>query len=380
MRVLMICDEDGVSEFFRVTTPYRLLAAAGEIEVEFDSGSNPAVIDHLEEFDAVVFSRPDTPEELAILLEARSRGLRTVVDVDDNLLLIPPSIGHYYAWHQRGSGRITSRLWYFKRCIKLADVLTVSTSALGRQMCDGDPHRLRAEGDYMVLENCILADDWLPGVGGQGMVKGPGEVWVGWWGIYNHWDDFRDIAWRIDPVIASRPHVKLVLLGMPELVHLFPVLRKSNQLIVGPFVKVDELGPYREMVRQFDVALAPTADCPFNEAKSDLKVLQYGAAGVPVIASAVTYRAWKGFATIIAEPAGWTAALEWMLTHPAQTRRDAQRLQAQVMATRTYERNHWRWLEALGEHRTTESSDAGQHRCSRRETPAAIVESGEAVA
>lgn len=345
MRVLVIADTHGVSEFYRAATPYRLLHQAGLIEADFDSGNNPAVVDHLHRYDAVVFSRPDSPEHLLLLTEAKMAGLRTVVDVDDNLILLPPSIAAYGAWHQRGTGKITPRLWLFKRAVRQADVLTVSTEALGAQLCDGQPHRLRGEGDYRVLPNQILASDWS---GLQAAQKDPGETWVGWWGIYNHWDDWRDIAPYIEPVIAARPRVKLVILGMPELAHLFPRLRKMDQLIIGPFVAPEEMGEYRRLVAQFDIGLAPTTDIPFNRAKSDLKMLQYGAAGVPVIASQATYGQWRSFATILNSPDGWGGALEYLLDHPEVARRDGQRLQQAVLAGRTYEGNYTRWLEPLG--------------------------------
>lgn len=384
MRVLLICNEQGVSEFYRALTPYRLLADAGEIELTVDDGRSPAIIDHLDEFEAVVFSRPDSAEYSLILSEAKLRGLRTVVDVDDNLLLIPPSIGVYNAWHERGTGKLMPRAWYFKRNIRAADVLTVSTAALGRQLCDGEPHKLRPAGDYMVLENCVLAWEWTGSRVSdlqEALVKPPGEVWVGWWGIYHHWDDWRDVAPYIEPVIASRPQVKLVLLGMPELAHLFPALRQSGQLVVGPFVAdAGELGPYREIIKQFDVALAPTAACPFNEAKSDLKVLQYGAAGVPVIASAVTYGAWQGMALILDRPDDWREGLKELLDNPEAAQVYGRWLYGRVLGTRTYEANYRRWLAPLGlaTAPTTESGDTGQQRYFWRETPAAaLAKSGD---
>jgi len=345
VRVLIISEGGGVSEFFRADTPYRLLHEAGQIEARFDDGNSPAIVDHLHDYEVIVFSRPDSPERLHLLCEAKMAGLRVVVDVDDNLLLIPPSIGVYHAWHQRGTGRLMPRAWYFKRAIRLADVLTVSTEALGRQLCDGEPHRLRQKGDYLVLPNQILATPWLDA---QPASKGgPGEIWVGWWGIYNHWDDWRDIAPYIEPVIARRPHVRLVILGMPELAHLFPALRKYDQLMVGPFVGPAELDEYRGIVKAFDIALAPTAPCPFNEAKSDLKILQYGAAGVPVIASSTTYGAWRSYAVILNSPAAWGGALDAALDNLPVIRRDGLRLQQAVLAERTYERNYVKWLEAL---------------------------------
>lgn len=343
MKVLTICEGGGVSEYYRTLTPYRILAEAGEIELTANDGVNPAIISHLDNFDAVIFSRPDTPEHSLILLHAKMQGLRVIVDIDDNLFLLPPSIGLYHAWHQRGTGKIQPRLYHLKQNIKLADVLTVSTEALGRQLCQGEPHRLRE--DYLVLPNMILESDWRDI---EPAPKPEGETWVGWWGIYNHWDDWRDVAPYIEPVIEAYPDTRLVLLGMPELSHLFPALRKTNQLVIAPFVPPSELAAYREIVAAFDVALAPTAYCPFNESKSDLKLLQYGAAGVASIASKTTYSAWNDEALTLEVPAQWGQAVELLLENSLSRRHYADDLHQRVMAERTYEAQYPRWRAALG--------------------------------
>jgi len=343
MRVLVIAEQNGVSEFYRVGTPYRLLAEAGLIEsATFDDGLNPALIDHLGEFEAVVFSRPDSPEHSLLLQHAKQRGLRTIVDIDDNLLLLPPSIGVYGAWHQRGTGRITGRLWHFKRNIQFADVLTVSTAVLGAQLV-----QYRPDSSYLILENQVMLSEWenLP----EPAIKKPaGERWVGWWGIYNHWDDWATVAPFVTAVIGQRPDTKLVLLGMPELAHLFRGLEKSGQLITAPFVPPERLGAYRATVAQFDVALAPTADHPFNEGKSDLKMLQYGVCGLPVIASEITYHAWSAEAQVLMWHSSWADSLNYLLDNPEHSARLGQKLRARVTRERAYEYNFANWLNALG--------------------------------
>jgi hypothetical protein len=364
-RVLTICDHAGVSEFYRTVTPYRLLAENGYIELETSSGQNPAVVDNLHHFDAVVFSRADTPVTSLILREAKEAGVRIIYDIDDNLFLLPPSIPAYSAWHHRGSTKNTPRFWYLKRNIRLADVLTVSTEALGRQLCNSEPHSLRARNDFILLPNQVLASEWQD-VEPAG--KDAGEIWVGWMGIYNHWDDWRDIAPYIEPVIVKRPNVKLVVLGMPEIAHLFPALRKSDQLIIGDFVAPEDIRPYWSFVKSFDVALAPTSPCPFNESKSDLKMLQYGAAGVPVIASKTTYDGWQEHATILSEARSWGVALAAILDRLPEARAQAERLRRFVLKHRTYEANFTRWLGALGRPKLPEQ---------KRLSPAALAETGE---
>lgn len=337
-KVLTLCDQNGVSEFYRTLTPYRLLAEAGEIELEQSDGASPVWLDRVREFDVVVFSRSDSATHTALLLKCKQEGVKIAFDIDDNLFLLPPSIGPYDAWHERGTGRLMPRAAYLRHNIQQADVLTVSTRALGEQLTAGRPHRLRE--DFVVLENQILAADWT---GIEPIEKPPGEIWVGWWGIYNHWDDWRDIAPYIEPVIVARPEARLVILGFPEVAHLFPTLRKTQQLMVAPFVPPGQLAEYRRYVKAFDIALAPTSECEFNRAKSDLKLLQYGAAGVPVIASAVTYGDWRHLARIVDRPYCWGEELDRALYE----RPDHGLLHERVMGLRTYERNFRRWLTVL---------------------------------
>ena len=220
MRVLSICDGGGVSEFYRTLTPYRMLAEAGYITLTQSSGYNPAIIDHLGDFDTVVFSRSDSAIHSLILMHAKAKGLLTVLDVDDNLFLLPPSIPHYRHWHELGTAKIKPRLWHFKQNIKTADVFTVSTEKLGAQLS-----YLRQ--DYIVMPNMVLMDDWSTIPSPEAHWKPDNERWVGWWGIYNHWDDWRDVAPYIEPVILERPDTKLFILGMPEAGHLFPRLREA---------------------------------------------------------------------------------------------------------------------------------------------------------
>jgi hypothetical protein len=74
-------------------------------------------------------------------------------------------------------------------------------------------------------------------------------------------------------------------------------------------------------------------------------MLQYGAAGVPVIASSVTYAAWSEEAVILDEPEEWGPALVRALLNPEAL--TGRLLQARVLGNRTYEGNFRKWLQAL---------------------------------
>jgi hypothetical protein len=96
-----------------------------------------------------------------------------------------------------------------------------------------------------------------------------------------------------------------------------------------------------------DLAVAPLADHPFNRAKSDLKVLEYGVLGIPVAASNVgPYR--QTPAMLVDDEASWievvrTVARDRMAADDRGIRLrewvTSRRMLSQVLAT---------WHEALG--------------------------------
>ena len=60
-------------------------------------------------------------------------------------------------------------------------------------------------------------------------------------------------------------------------------MRRTKQVALVPVTEF----PDRLMRERFDIALAPLAANPFNEARSNLKFLEYSLAGAATVASAV---------------------------------------------------------------------------------------------
>jgi glycosyltransferase involved in cell wall biosynthesis len=80
----------------------------------------------------------------------------------------------------------------------------------------------------------------------------------------------------------------------------------------------------------FDIGIAPLADTPFNRARSNVKVKEYAALGIPWLASPV-----GPYLGLDSEQGGqlvadgdWEQALETLIRHPLRRRRLAQRARA----------------------------------------------------
>jgi len=117
-----------------------------------------------------------------------------------------------------------------------------------------------------------------PGIGAATPTAYDGFV-IGWHACDEHvWD--RN-ALRIDEVLArvldAHPHVHVVTIGV------------TLELDSPRYTRIEHM-PLWELfnhIAGFDIGIAPLADIPFNHARSDVKLREYAAVGVPWIASAV---------------------------------------------------------------------------------------------
>jgi glycosyltransferase involved in cell wall biosynthesis len=163
---------------------------------------------------------------------------------------------------------------------------------------------------------------------------------VGWAGARQHLDDLASVV-----AVIQRTYrvIDWVFFGMCP-----PTLRRYAAEVHD----MVPIGDYPAMLASLglDAAIAPLVEHPFNRAKSDLKILEYGVLGIPVVASDVgPYRAtpalrvdtldgWIDAVRALAHDRDAAAARgrelrEWVLTH---------RMLAQML-------RHWR--RALGNER-----------------------------
>ncbi|HEX8778420.1 MAG TPA: glycosyltransferase [Rhodanobacter sp.] len=158
-----------------------------------------------------------------------------------------------------------------RKAVALTDRFVVSTAPLAEQFAD--MHR-----DIRVLPN-RLPVEWWGGLTSRRR-KGP-RPRVGWAGGSSHRGDLELIA---DVVREMAGEVEWVFFGMcPE--KLRPHVREHHDGVpIGQY-------PATLAALDLDLALAPLEDNLFNACKSNLRLLEYGACGFPVVCSdIVCYR------------------------------------------------------------------------------------------
>ncbi|WP_051229294.1 glycosyltransferase family 9 protein [Paludibacterium yongneupense] len=171
---------------------------------------------------------------------------------------------------------VLSRIWRksmpdartrLRKALKLCDRLIVSTQPLADFCAD-------MIGDIHVVPNRLPKEMWdqLESKRRRG-----DKPRVGWVGAQQHQGD---LALIVDVVKATADEVDWVFMGMclPELL---PYVKEEY-----PCVLFKDY-PGKMAALDLDLAIAPLEMNPFNEAKSNLRLLEYGAMGWPVVCSDV---------------------------------------------------------------------------------------------
>lgn len=100
---------------------------------------------------------------------------------------------------------------------------------------------------------------------------------VGWAGGDSHLRDWQTLAPQLGRFLKRHPQAELHVIGT-NFARVFDLpARLTGWQDIWPY--------YRSL--DFDIGLAPLADIPFNKSKSPIKAIEYGALGIPIIASAV---------------------------------------------------------------------------------------------
>jgi len=184
-----------------------------------------------------------------------SRALR-VFELDDLITNLPPKSAHRASIAPDIGQRI-------KQALAVCDRFVVSTEPMARaygKMCD----------DVVVVPNRLEKSRWLGLTGGR---RQGGKPRVGWAGAIGHLGDLGIIAQVVE---ATAKEVDWIFFGMcPDALR--PFVTEFH-----PWVALHEYAA-RLAALDLDLAVAPLEYHPFNEAKSNLRLLEYGVLGYPVL-------------------------------------------------------------------------------------------------
>jgi O-antigen biosynthesis protein len=255
-RVLVYCaDREGCGEY-RIIAPSRALLKAGLVHThETMRLYTPPEIARMAPA-GIVFQRQLEPGQIECIewVKNTSKALR-IFELDDLITNLPPKSAH----RPNIAADIGQRL---KQALALCDRFVTSTEPMARAFG-------KHCAETIVVPNRLEKARWL----GLTPSRHPGKPRVGWAGAVGHRGDLGIIA---QVVQATAKEIDWVFLGLcPDALRPF----------VTEFHAWVPLHDYAAKLAalDLDLAVAPLEYHPFNEAKSNLRLLEYGVLGYPVL-------------------------------------------------------------------------------------------------
>ena len=248
---------------YRVMQPFMAMERAGMLDGTLSSGLMHVVDLERYDPDVIVLQRQIGEERLEAMrrMQAFSRAFK-VYELDDYLPNLPMKSQH----RERMPKDILKSL---RRGLSYVDRFVVSTQPLAEALSG-------LHADIQVVEN-RLPLTWWKDVPVLSSRKARVKPRVGWAGGASHRGDLEMIK---DVIIELADEVDWVFFGMCP-------------ASIRPYVKEFHEGvaiehyPAALARLDLDLALAPVEQNLFNECKSNLRLLEYGACGYPVICSDV---------------------------------------------------------------------------------------------
>lgn len=263
--------------------------------------------------DVLVFQRPNDDQSIHTLESLISlKGIKKIYEVDDNLTRVPYQSIH----HKQMPKDIRKRMI---KSIGLCDRLIVSTQPLAEEF-------KHANDDVRVVLNRLPPAMWgeSPPVTALRDPSLQLKPVVAWAGGVGHGGDLALVAQVVKELAdvvdweffgmcpdSIRPYVKRVHTGVPTLEYPAKLM---------------------QLAQNWDLAIAPLEVNAFNESKSNLRLLEYGWCGLPVVCSDVTPYQDPGFPVTRVKNRykDWKAAILERVTDLESVRQQGLALQAVV--------------------------------------------------
>jgi glycosyltransferase involved in cell wall biosynthesis len=324
MRVWLAAD-DSACGYWRMRLPQAHLDEVEFVDVETVT-ARYLEDDVLEvEPPVAVFQRPVRARALELIEALQRAGTAVVVEMDDDLRYVHPDNYGYLSM----IGRFEDIHWsHAELAAQRADLVIASTPALAR--------RYGAHGRVVVIQN------YLPSALLE--IKPEHKSWpllVGWAGSTAYHPGDLEVTYGGVAAACTEAGASFRVVGDA---------RGANDSLGIPVIEqtgMIEQELFHAQVAQLDTGIVPLQRSRFNDAKSNLKGLEYAALGVPFVASPT-----PEYERLADQGAGRLAGPSWgewrtaVLSCLDGRDEEAERGRAVVREHYLIEDNAWRWAEA----------------------------------
>lgn len=285
----------------------------------------------LDDFDIVVFKQITNPEILLPLVtEAKEKGKKLVMDLDDDFWAVEP---HQPAYQQLNEND-QERLRYFSAGMSFCDAVITSTQPLADKVKKMMRLNFSIEMPTYTIPNAMNVKDfnWSKPPQESGTVK------MFWMGSVTHDEDLKMVMPAIDKLLSKHPKLVFHFAGgikkekVSEVFKAISLKNRKRLTGVGGTThwNADPSFPKFLSGLNYDIAIAPLVDTEFNRSKSHIKWLESTTVGACVVASNVyPYSMPVGevptitnnVTGVLASPEQWFDALDELIQNPQKRKK-----------------------------------------------------------
>lgn len=274
-RTLFVGKGKGAVTWYRCALPAMVLGqdwvgVAGEPGgLHFRTGLTPEPPTEaaFDDYEVLVLQQPQGPAWLAAIRRWQARGITVLYEVDDWLRGIRKLRNHDFKDH---FGR--DDVEAYELCMRAADGVICSTEWLARRYQSVNPNTFVCRNGLDLKRYALTRPERE-------------QVAIGWAGATGHVDGVKPWVAGVAEVMRAHQDTRFISVGQPFAQWLEPEFGAQRCLSV-PFSAFDT---YPAAMTLFDVALAPAGKGSFFQGKSDLRWLEAGALGIPLIADPEVY-------------------------------------------------------------------------------------------
>jgi glycosyltransferase involved in cell wall biosynthesis len=262
MRIAIVTDIHQLNSWYRAF-PLIELQQRGH-QIHLDRNGEKIAFEELREFDVVHIYRYYEPQVIKVARKLREAGVGIVWDNDDDLTTGNLGTKNEVRKNALRSQHIRAAMMSM---LSVAHVVTVPSETLAAQ------YREWGADDVRVVEN------YLRPAYATGPVPRHDGVTVGWTACAEHAHDMKHFNLRevLRELLDEHPELHVMSVGID-------LALPRERYTRFPIVNYRDLASH---VARFDIGIAPIADIPFNRARSNVKLKEYAAVGVPWLASPI---------------------------------------------------------------------------------------------
>jgi glycosyltransferase involved in cell wall biosynthesis len=287
-------------------------------------------------WDVILTSYIDSPwGYVSMGFNAEKNGCEVIIDLDDNVWVLPPSNPVYKNYH-KGTEALETLTSILHHC----KYVTTTNGCLANGIAK---YANKNRGSIKVFPNYIDLEAYKF----ENIVPKPHDtINITHFGSSTHWQDLTEGGFikGLKMIVDKYPQVRVKTVGnwIPEFVTMLGPKYVQGQGNPDVYGWIEKTWP--ELMGETDICVAPLNDTESNRGKSDIKLLECGAAKKPVVCSDTRpYHDTVGLSETIAylanTPEQWFDRLEKLILSEELRKQRGETLYQYVKDNRTIQSN-----------------------------------------